>query len=96
MNITEYIVEEIVDPTGLIEGQRFEFRLYALLDDEDELYTEDGIGIRTILAVGDGEERLAVAHFFNRANDEAYDFGLEEDELENLLAFCIAHYKEEK
>lgn len=95
MKITEYIVDEIVDPTGLIEGQRFEFRLYALLDEEDELYTEDGIGIRTILAVGDGEQRLAVAHFFNRTNDEAYDFELEEDELANLLAFCKAHYKEE-
>lgn len=94
MNITEYIVEEIIDPTGLIEGKRFEFRLFVMLDEEDELYTEDGIGIRTILAVGDGEERIAVAHFFNRATDEVYDFELEEEELNMLLQFCQAHYEE--
>lgn len=94
MNITEYMVEEIIDPTGLIEGQRFEFRLFAMLDEEDELYTEDGIGIRTILAVGDGEERIAVAHFFNRATDEVYDFELEEEELNMLLQFCKTKYEE--
>ncbi len=94
MNITEYIVEEIIDPTGLIEGKRFEFRLFVMLDEEDELYTEGGIGIRTILAVGDGEERIAVAHFFNRATDEVYDFELEEEELNMLLQFCQAHYEE--
>lgn len=94
MNITEYIVEKIVDPTGLIEGERYEFRLYALLDEEDELYTENGIGIRTILAVGDSEKRLVVAHFFDRATDEAYDFELEEEELAVLLQFCEAHYEE--
>lgn len=94
MNITEYIVEEIIDPTGLIEGKRFEFRLFAMLDEEDELYTEEGIGIRTILAVGDGEERLVVAHFFKRATDEVYDFELEEDEIAALLQFCKMNYAE--
>lgn len=94
MNITEYIVEKIVDPTGVIEGERYEFRLYALLDEEDELYTENGIGIRTILAVGDGEKRLVVAHFFDRATEEAYDFELEEEELAVLLQFCETHYED--
>lgn len=95
MNITEYIVEEIIDPTGVIEGQRFEFRLYVMLDEEDELYTEGGIGIRTILAVLDGETRLVLAQFFNRANDEVYPFELEEEELAELLQFCGAHYEDE-
>lgn len=95
MNIIEYTVEQLLDPTGFIEGERYEFRLYAMLDQEDDLYTEDGIGIRTILAVGDGEERLVVAHFFNRATDEAYDFALEDDEIELLLQFCQSHFQAE-
>lgn len=94
MNITEYMIEKIVDPTGLIEGDRYEFRLYAMLDEEDELYTEKGIGIRTILAVENGESRLVLAHFFDRATEEAYDFELEEDELSMLLQFCQTHYEE--
>ncbi len=95
MEITEYIVEQIIDPTGLIEGERYEFRLYAMLDEDDDLYTEDGIGIRTILAVEEEEGRLVVAHFFNRATEEVYDFELEEDEQTAVLQFCQKHYAEE-
>lgn len=94
MNITEYIVEEIVDPTGIIEGDRYEFRLYVMLDEEDELYSEKGTGIRTILAVENDVCRLLVAHFFNRATDEVYDFELEEEESSVLLQFCQTHYNE--
>lgn len=96
MNITEYTVEQLVDPTGFIEGDRYEFQLYALLDETDDLYTPDGIGIRTILAVGDGEDRLAVAHFFNRATEEVYDLVLEDDELAALLQFCQKHFQQEE
>lgn len=94
MEITEFIVEKIVDPTGIINGERYEFRLYAQLDEEDELYSESGIGIRAIFAKGDGEERLVVAHFFDRATDEAYDFELEDEELSTVFAFCQEHYAE--
>lgn len=94
MEITEYIVEEIIDPTGLIEGKRYEFRLYVRLEEDDDLYTNDGIGVRTILAVGDGESRLVVAHFFNRATEEVYDFALEKEEQDLLLQFCLNHFNE--
>lgn len=95
MNITEYTVEQLVDPTGFIVGERYEFRLYAKLDEDDDLYAEDGIGIRTILAIGDGEDRLVVAHFFNRATEEVHDVALEEDELKTLLQFCQKNYQDE-
>lgn len=94
MNITEFIVEKIIDPTGLIEGDRYEFRLYAMLDEEDDLYTENGIGIRTILAVEGEEVRLAMAHFFDRSTEDVHNFELEEEELAELLQFCGAHYTE--
>lgn len=94
MEITEYVVEEIIDPTGLIEGERYEFRLYVMLEEEDDLYSDQGIGVRTILAVGDGKDRLVVAHFFNRATEEAYDFELEKEEQDMLLQFCLNHFNE--
>ncbi|AOV07262.1 DUF6509 family protein [Sporosarcina ureilytica] len=94
MEITEYIAEKIVDPTGLISGERYEFRLFVMLNEEDELYTDAGVGVRAILAVDEEQDRLVVAHFFDRATDEPFDFELEEEELSTILTFCKAHYHE--
>lgn len=95
MKITEYIMEEIIDPTGLINGERYEFKIYITLDEEDELYSEGGTGIRVIFAVEEATQRIAMAHFFKRENDEVLDFELEDDELQEILEFCKTNYQEE-
>lgn len=93
MEINEYTVEKLVDPTGVITGDRYEFRLYIMLDEEDELYAEGGTGIRTIFAVDQGEERIAMAHFFKRETEEILPFELEEEELASILAFCKLNFQ---
>lgn len=95
MKITEYLMEEIIDPTGLITGERYEFKIYVELDEEDELYQPEGIGVRAILAIEEATERLVVAHFFNRSTEEALSFELEDEERVAMEQFCIAQYKEE-
>lgn len=92
MEINEYTVEKLVDPTGVITGDRYEFRLYIMLDEEDELYAEGGTGIRAIFAVDQGEERIAMAHFFKRETDEILPFELEDEETASILAFCKLNY----
>lgn len=94
MEINEYIVEQLIDPTGLIEGDRYEFRLFITLEEDDELYTEAGIGIRAIFAVDDQGERVVVAHFFERETDAFVDFELDEDELVEVEKFCKLNYQE--
>ena len=42
-------MKKINDPTGVITGERYEFRLYITLDEDDELYSKEGTGIRAIL-----------------------------------------------
>ena len=37
MEITAYSVEEIKDPTNIIEGKRYEFLLDVEVDEEDHL-----------------------------------------------------------
>lgn len=94
MEINEFIVEQLLDPTGVIQGDRYEFRLYITLEEDDELYTEAGIGIRAIFAVDDQGERVVVAHFFERETDAFIDFELDEDELLEVEQFCKLHYQE--
>lgn len=94
MDINEFKVEKLIDPTGIIMGDRYEFRLYITLDEDDELYTENGLGIRAIYAVDDDEEKVVLAHFFKRENEEVLPIELEEEEVAAVTAFCKLHYNE--
>ena len=93
MEINEYIIKKINDPTGIIAGERYEFRLYINLDEEDELYSEGGTGLRVIFAIDEDEGRIASYHFFERSSEKVLDFELEDDEKEIVLAYCKAHHE---
>ncbi|MFJ7951955.1 DUF6509 family protein [Lysinibacillus sp. NPDC096418] len=88
MNITQFSVEEILDPTNIIEGKRYEFILDVEIDEEDELYHEAGIEIRVLLGEKDGEPFILNYFIIEKAENEYLDFELEDDELATILAFC--------
>lgn len=88
MNITQFSVEEILDPTNIIEGKRYEFILDVEIDEEDELYHEAGIEIRVLLGEKDGEPFILNYFIMEKAEGEYLDFALEDDELAMILAFC--------
>ncbi|PJO40175.1 DUF6509 family protein [Lysinibacillus xylanilyticus] len=88
MEITQFSMEEILDPTNIIEGKRYEFILDVDIDEEDELYHEAGIEIRVLIAEK-GEELFILNYFIiEKAEGEYLDFALEDEELEEILAFC--------
>lgn len=88
MEITQYSIEEIKDPTNIIEGQRFEVLLDVEIDEEDELYSEAGIEIRAIIGKKENEFRLVNYFIIDKKDNEYVDFALEEDEEEMILVFC--------
>lgn len=88
MNITQLSVEEILDPTNIIEGKRYEFILDVEIDEEDELYHEAGIEIRVLLGEKDGEPFILNYFIMEKAEGEYLDFALEDEELAMILAFC--------
>lgn len=88
MNITQFSIEEILDPTNIIEGKRFEILLDVEVDEEDELYSAAGLEIRVIAGVIDDNVRIVNYFITDRANQEFLDFALEEDEEAMILAFC--------
>lgn len=95
MDIIEYSMIELIDPTGILTGNRYEFRIYVKFDEEDELFNEKGTGIRVIYAVDEGKGKLASYHLFDRATDEILDFDLEDEEVAELAAFCKDQLEEE-
>jgi len=88
MEITNYVFEEIKDPTGIMVGKRYEFLLDVEVDEDDELYTEGGLELRVILATDDNGERIAHYSFIDKLSRNVLEFGLEDDEEAEVLAFC--------
>ncbi|HEX5564021.1 MAG TPA: DUF6509 family protein [Sporosarcina sp.] len=95
MEIIEYSMIELIDPTGILTGNRYEFRIYVNFDEEDELYNEKGTGVRVIYAVDEGEGKVASYHLFDRATDAVLDFDLEDEEVAELATFCSEQLEEE-
>ncbi len=95
MNITGYSVEKLKDPTGILEGDRYEFFLDIEVPDDDELYSETGIELKVIYAIDGKGERIAQYNFFEKGIGKALDFGLEEDEEISINEFCKTHLNEE-
>jgi len=88
MEITQFSMEEILDPTNIIEGKRYEFILDMEVDEDDELYHEAGIEVRILIAEK-GEELFILNYFvMEKAEGEYLDFALEDEELNEILAFC--------
>ncbi|MFC5604380.1 DUF6509 family protein [Sporosarcina koreensis] len=95
MEIIEYSMIELIDPTGILSGNRYEFRVYVKFDEDDELYNEKGTGIRVIYTVDEDKGKVASYHLFDRATDEVLDFDLEDEEVAELAAFCEEQLEEE-
>jgi hypothetical protein len=95
LEITSYSVEFIKDPFGILSGRRYEFLIDIELDEEDELYSKNGIYIRAVYSLEEsGGGRLIKHELIERVTEKLLDFELEEEEEQELLGFCAEHYKE--
>lgn len=93
MNIIQYTVSELKDPTGILSGERYEFHLFLEFEDDDELLEEDAAGIRTIYVVDGEADKIMATYFFKKGTEQALDFELEDEELEEVLVFCRENVK---
>lgn len=91
MNIIEYTVEKLNDPTGILVGDRYEYFLTIEVDEEDELYSENGVKLRVIYAIEGDQSRIALYQFIENNTNKVLDFELEDDELEMVHTFCKEH-----
>lgn len=89
MDITGHAVEKLHDPTGILEGDRYEFFLTIDVPEDDELFSENGITLRVILSVGENEQKIVQYNFIEQITNQTLDFALEEDEEIIVTNYCI-------
>lgn len=88
MNITGHTVEKVEDTTGILSGDRYEFFINVEVDEDDELFTENGLYIKVILAVHESENRIVQYEIHEKETNKNIDLALEEDEEQLLLDYC--------
>lgn len=90
-NITEFTIERIVDPFGILEGERLDFEIFIEVDEEDELFHEDGVCIKVLASVIQNHTKVIKYDIVENKEGKVLDFELEEDEYLFIEKFCIEH-----
>lgn len=91
LNFTSYTVEQIKDAFGILSGQRYEFVIDVEVEEDDELYTENGLHIRALYLVDEGKSELLKYELIEKVTNRYIDLELEEDELQAVENFCKEH-----
>lgn len=92
LTITEYSVELVKDPFGILTGKRYEFILDIDVPEDDELFSENGLYVRVIYGVDESRSRIVKYEIFEKSTDRYVDIELEDEEVAELEAFCKENY----
>ncbi|EUJ40181.1 DUF6509 family protein [Brochothrix campestris] len=95
MELLSHTMDLLFDPTGIIEGERFEFFINFTVDEDDELYEANGLELRVLIGKKDENIRLITYHIRSIAKDTQIDIALDEDEEAEILAYCSAKITEQ-
>ncbi|MGF2616017.1 pullulanase [Rossellomorea vietnamensis] len=96
MKITGYTVEQLEDPTGILQGERYEYLLEVEVPEDDELHTENGLLIKAIYVVDERGARIAQYYLMEQSTEKYLDFELEEEEEELITTYIAKHHDEEE
>ncbi|MNO94919.1 hypothetical protein D3C76_865490 [compost metagenome] len=94
LTITKHTVKLIKDPFNILTGTRYEFILEVDVEEDDELYLENGLNVRVIYSVDEGKSTIVKYELLERTSERYVDFELEEDEIEVLDTYCKEHVME--
>lgn len=87
--IREYTVEHLIDPFGILSGERFELMLELEVDEEDELYSEEGVRLRIVYLKEEGNDsRIVKYEFINATKGSFIDMEMTEEEITYIDLFC--------
>lgn len=93
MNIISHTVEKLHDPTGIIEGERYEFFILFNVDEDDELFEANGLELRVLIGQKEEISRIVTYYIKSIDTDTQLDIALDEDEEAEILTFCSEKIK---
>lgn len=94
LTFTEYSVEFVKDPFGILAGKRYEFMVDLQVPEDDELFSENGVYARVIFMANEDESSIVKYDLIEKSTDRILDLNLEPEEEETLAAFCREHMLE--
>ncbi|MHA7966069.1 DUF6509 family protein [Paenibacillus sp. CAU 1782] len=93
-SITEYSVEKMKDPFGILTGERYELLLSLEVEEDDELYHEEGVSLRVVFLKDGDRQEIAKYEFQTTTTGSYIDMEMEEDELAAVSDFCRGQVSE--
>ncbi|APH05460.1 DUF6509 family protein [Bacillus weihaiensis] len=88
MNIIEATIEKLDDPFGILTGDRYEIFLMLDVDQDDDLFSENGMMLKLIVVVEQSNYKIAQYDFIEKSTEKIVDFALDEEEKEPVLSYC--------
>lgn len=94
LDFTSYTVEQIKDAFGILSGHRYEFIIDVEVEEDDELYSENGLSIRAIYLVDEQKSGILKYELIEKGTNRYIDLELEEDEVQAVENFCKEHVQD--
>ncbi|OUS78721.1 pullulanase [Paenibacillus sp. MY03] len=86
--VTSYTVEKLKDPFNILPGERYEFVLELEVEEDDELYHDEGVSLRVVYMKDNNEERVVKYEFQKTTTGGYINMELEEEELALVRSLC--------
>lgn len=95
LEITEYSVELVKDPFGILSGKRYEYILDLDVPEDDELFTELGVYAKVVYKSDEDRSGIVSCDLYERTTHKYLDIEIEEEEKEALAVFCKENLPED-
>jgi len=95
LTITEYSVELVKDPFGILSGTRYEFIMDVDVPEDDELFTENGVYVKVVYKSDGDRSGIVSCDLYERITHKYVDVEVDADEKEALAAFCQENLPED-
>jgi len=92
--LQEYTVEAVADPFRILSGDRYEFIIDVEVEEDDELYHEEGVRLRVVYAVNEDQSKIVKYEFQTADAGKYIDIEMEDDELAMVEQFCAESYSQ--
>ena len=86
--VIEVEMTQIADPFKILAGERYEFVLDLEVEEDDELYEEQGVQLRVVYVVEESQSKISRYEFINATTRKYMDIEMEDEELAYIEQLC--------